>query len=478
MQKVTLAPGDGIGPEITSATLKILKAAKVPLEFEEVKVGKEVFESGNSSGLGPECWESIHRNNVILKGPITTPQGGGYKSLNVTLRASLGLFANIRQCKTYAPFIKTHHPEMNVVIIRENEEDTYSGIEHRQSQEVAQTLKLISRPGSEAIIRYAFEYAKAHGRKLVTCMSKDNIMKLTDGLFHRVFNEIAVDYPEIKSDHQIIDIGAANLAAHPESLDVIVTQNLYGDIISDIAAQIAGSVGLAGSANIGKKYSMFEAIHGSAPDISGKNIANPSGLLSAAIMMLTHLGISAEAEQISNAWLCTLEDGIHTGDIFTETLSKEKVSTSDFANAIIERLGKKPEQLTPVSYKTTKLSMDFSPSQELEEKTLIGCDVFLEWREEDRSPEKLARKVEALSSDALPLSIITNRGVKVYPAPPTEAFKSDHWRCRFLTPNEQPLDYVQILELLAQLHKAQLDILKTEHLYLFSGKEGFSRAQG
>src|SRR5690606_24987824 len=213
------------------------------------------------------------------KAPITTPQGGGYKSLNVTTRKALGLYANVRPCVSYNPFIASKHPEMDVVIVRENEEDLYAGIEYRQTNDVYQCLKLISRPGSEKICRYAFEYARTNNRKKVTCFIKDNIMKLTDGIFHKVFDEVAAEYPEIESDSLIVDIGSAFLADRPGTLDVIVTENLYGDIISDIAAQITGSVGLAGSANIGDDYAMFEAIHGSAPTIAGKNIANPSGLL-------------------------------------------------------------------------------------------------------------------------------------------------------------------------------------------------------
>ena len=207
---------------------------------------------------------------------------------------------------------------MNVVVIRENEEDTYAGIEHQQTDEVAQCLKLISRPGCERICRYAFEYAVANGRKKVTCLTKDNIMKLTDGLFHKVFDEVAADYPQIENEHWIVDIGTARLATAPEKFDVIVTPNLYGDIVSDITAEMTGSVGMAGSANIGEDFAMFEAIHGSAPDITGQGIANPSGLLHGAIMMLVHIGQAEVAEKIHNAWLKTLEDGFHTAEIASE----------------------------------------------------------------------------------------------------------------------------------------------------------------
>ena len=320
---VAVAYGDGIGPEIMDATLRILDAAGANIKPEKIEIGEQVYLSGNSSGIEKSAWKTINKNKLILKAPITTPQGKGYKSLNVTLRKSLGLFANVRPVIAYAPYVETNFAGMDVVIVRENEEDLYAGIEHQQTQDVVQCLKLITRPGCEKIVRYAFEYAKAYGRKRVTCMVKDNIMKLTDGLFHNVFKEIALEYPEIESNSQIIDIGSARLAANPNNYDVIVTSNLYGDIISDIAAEIAGSVGMAGSANVGTNVAMFEAIHGSAPDIAGQKIANPSGLLNAAIMLLSYVGKTQIADTIKNAWLATLEQGYHTADVFQETISYE-----------------------------------------------------------------------------------------------------------------------------------------------------------
>jgi isocitrate dehydrogenase len=283
MTKITVAKGDGIGPEIMDATLRILEAAGAQLDIDEIEVGEKVYLAGNTAGISKEAWETIRRNKIFLKAPITTPQGGGYKSLNVTTRKTLGLFANVRPCKSLHPYIATKHPDMDVVIVRENEEDLYAGIEHQQTDEVVQCLKLISRPGCEKIITYAFEYAKKFGRKKVTCFTKDNIMKQTDGLFHKVFDEIAAKYPDIENEHWIVDIGAAKLADSPEVFDVIVMPNLYGDVLSDVAAQITGSVGLAGSSNIGHDHAMFEAIHGSAPRRAGQNMANPSGLLQGAI---------------------------------------------------------------------------------------------------------------------------------------------------------------------------------------------------
>jgi isocitrate dehydrogenase len=274
--KITVAYGDGIGPEIMTATLDILKGAGARLDVEVIEVGEKVYLSGNNAGIAPSAWESLRRTKVFLKAPITTPQGGGYKSLNVTTRTAFGLYANVRPCVSYAPFVRTKHPQMDVVIVRENEEDVYGGIEYRQSQGMTECLKLISRPGSEKIVRFAFDYARRNGRKKVTCFTKDNIMKITDGLFHKIFDEIAPQYPDIEHEHWIVDIGSAKLADTPEAFDVVVLPNLYGDILSDVAAQIAGSVGLAGSANIGEACAMFEAIHGSAPRRAGQNLANPS----------------------------------------------------------------------------------------------------------------------------------------------------------------------------------------------------------
>src|SRR5579885_2466560 len=349
---ITVAYGDGIGPEIMAATLKIIRAAGARIDVEEIEVGEKVYLRGISSGIEPSAWESLRRTKVFLKAPITTTQGGGYKSLNVTVRTVFELYANVRPCVSYYPYVDTKNPNMDVVIIRENEEDLYTGIEYRQTHDMVQSLKLISRPGSEKIVRYAFEYARSNNRKKVTCFIKDNIMKLTDGLFHRVFNEIAEEYPDITSETWIVDIGSAKLADTPEAFDVVVLPNLYGDILSDVAAQIAGSVGLAGSANIGDRCAMFEAIHGSAPRRAGQNIANPSGLLLGAVMMLVHIGQPDVAALVHNAWLRTIEDGIHTYDIYVEGVSKRKVGTKEFADAVIARLGQVPEKLKAVNYTT------------------------------------------------------------------------------------------------------------------------------
>lgn len=473
-KRITIAKGDGIGPEIMDATLKILKASGVELEYDEIEIGEKVYLSGNTSGIAAEAWDTLKQNKVFLKAPITTPQGGGYKSLNVTTRKMLGLYANVRPCITYTPFVESKH-HMDLVIIRENEEDLYAGIEHQQTDEVIQCLKLISRPGCEKIVRYAFEYAKQNGRKKVTCMSKDNIMKQTDGLFHTIFNEIGEEYPEITKDHWIIDIGSAKIADTPQDFDVIVTLNLYGDIISDIAAQIAGSVGLAGSSNIGDGFAMFEAIHGSAPTIAGMNIANPSGLIQGAVMMLVHIGETAAAEKIQNAWLKTLEDGIHTGEIYDEKHSKQKVGTDAFANAVIERLGQKPATLKCAEYKAGS-EIHIKPYQKRKpsDKKLIGVDVFVCWTGTDAN--ELGEKINQIKNDNLKLSMISNRGIKVWPDGFKETFCTDHWRCRYKT--ESNTNNQKVIELLTQINDAGFEIIKTENLYTFDGKIGFSLGQG
>ncbi|MBN8701779.1 MAG: NADP-dependent isocitrate dehydrogenase [Bacteroidetes bacterium] len=477
MNTITVAKGDGIGPEIMDATIKILLAAGARIKIEEIEVGEKVYLSGNTSGIAKESWDSIRKNKIFLKAPITTPQGGGYKSLNVTTRKMLGLYANVRPCQSFHPFVETKHKAMDLVIIRENEEDLYAGIEHQQTDEVIQCLKLISRPGCEKIIRYAFEYAKQAGRKKVTCFTKDNIMKQTDGLFHQVFDEIGIEYPEIEKEHWIIDIGAAKMADTPESFDVIVTLNLYGDVLSDVAAQIAGSVGLAGSANIGEECSMFEAIHGSAPRRAGQNVANPSGLLQGAIMMLNHIGQSDIAEKIQNAWLKTLEDGVHTYDIYKQGISKLKVSTTEFADAVIDRLGQFPTILKPVTYsKSEALVLKPYSRKSSKKKELVGFDAFLHWRGVDVN--KLGEQVRKLGSKNLELNMITNRGIKVWPDGFKETFCTDHWRCRFKSKDGSAVDKREVVEIISQALNSDLDVIKTENLYTFDGVQGFSLGQG
>jgi isocitrate dehydrogenase len=477
MTKITIAKGDGIGPEIMDATLDIILAAGARIETEEIQVGEKVYLAGNTAGISAESWDVIRRNKVFLKAPITTPQGGGYKSLNVTTRKFLGLYSNVRPCMSLHPFVSTKHPIMDVVIVRENEEDLYAGIEHQQTDEVVQCLKLISRPGCEKIVRYAFEYAKQQNRKKVTCFTKDNIMKQTDGLFHKVFDEIAQEYPEIENEQWIIDIGAAKMADTPEAFDVIVMPNLYGDVLSDVAAQITGSVGLAGSANIGEECAMFEAIHGSAPRRAGQNLANPSGLLQGAIMMLNHISQTDIAEKVHNAWLVTIEEGIHTYDIYKEGTSKQKVGTKEFAQAVIANLGKKPSILKAVSYaNSAPLNLPKYTRKPAAEKKLVGVDLFVHWANTD--PNELAALVKGIESSNIKLTMITTRGIKVWPEGFKETFCTDHWRCRFKPTAGAEITKKDIIELLSSALNKNIDAIKTENLYSFNGVDGFSMGQG
>jgi isocitrate dehydrogenase len=475
---ITVARGDGIGPEIMDATLFILKESGARLNLETVEIGEKVYKRGSPVGIEPSAWESLRRTKVFLKAPITTPQGGGFNSLNVTVRKALGLYANVRPCVSYHPFIATKQPGMDLVIVRENEEDLYGGIEYRLSDEMYQCLKLVSLPGCEKIIRYAFNYARLNKRKKVTCFTKDNIMKLTDGLFHKTFERIATEFPEIQTEHWIVDIGAAKLADTPKLFEVIVMPNLYGDILSDVVAQIAGSVGLAGSANIGEACAMFEAIHGSAPIFAGQNIANPSGLFLAAVMMLVHIGQPEIAALAHNAWLRTIEDGVHTADIYKEGVSREKVGTRQFAEALAARLGKQPESLKPVSYAEAKAlgQGKYARSSKPVRKQIMGVDVYLQYGGLD--PQSLADKLMPCQTGKLKLSFIGNRGVKVWPEGWPETFCTDSWRCRFSGEAGSELSQKDIVELLTKLTTAGIDFGKTEQLTMFDGQPGYSLGQG
>lgn len=481
---ITVARGDGIGPEIMDATLQILEAAGARLDIREIEIGEKLYNQGIMTGISDESWDTLRETKVFLKAPIFTPMGGGFKSLNVTVRKTLGLYANVRPCVAFHPFIQTNFPGMDLVVVRENEEDLYAGVEYAQVDGAVQSVKMITRAGSERICRYAFEYARANGRKKVTCMIKDNIMKMADGLFYEVFKEMGAEYPDIEQDRYIIDIGAARIASRPTDFDVIVTQNLYGDIISDIAAEVTGSVGLGISANIGENCAMFEAMHGTAPDIAGKGIANPSGLLLGSIMMLTHIGQGDIASKVHNAWLKTIEDGIHTGDIYKEGVSKKKVGTKDFTFAVIERIGEKPSTLAVQSYPADSGGLKLPPVSVKEplSKELIGADVYVEWRGADRGDQcdELAILARQSLVDGLSLSLISNRGTKVWPNGSAETYCAPLWCLRFKssTKGNSVMGH-QVTKLLDNLYNNGLPFVKVEKLYEFEGgKPGFTKAQG
>lgn len=475
---ITVARGDGIGPEIMGAVLDILKAANARIDVEDIKVGKAVYDTGNSTGIDDAAWASLKKTGVMLKAPLTTPQGGGYKSINVTLRKMLGMYANVRPCVSYAPFVASKNPKMDIVIVRENVEDLYGGMEYRPTPDSTLALKTITADGAERIARYAFEYARANGRKKVTCMTKDNIMKVTDGLFRKTFERIGAEYPEITKEHYIIDIGSARIASRPENFDVILTENLYGDIISDIAAEVTGSVGLAGSANIGENFAMFEAIHGTAPDIAGRGIGNPSGLLLASVMMLVHIGQGDVAETVHNAWLRTIEDGIHTQDAYREGVSAEKVGSADFAKAVIARLGQKPQKLAPVSYPAAGAAgtgaVTLTPRTP-ETKDRIGVDVFIDAK--DATAEGLAQTA-AKFGGPLRLKDISNLGTSVWPSDGNESLPlSDSWRLRFVS-TKGPVTPDKVTKLLSKFNAASFDVTSAHTLYNYNGKSGYTASQG
>ena len=363
---------------------------------------------------------------------------------------------------------------MDLVIVRENEEDLYAGIEYRQTPDVMVSHKIITRQGSEKIIRYGFEYARQHGRKKVTCFTKDNIMKFSDGLFHKIFDEIAKEYPEIENEHWIVDIGAAKLADKPENFEVIILPNLYGDILSDVAAEISGSVGLAPSANIGNLGAMFEAIHGSAPRRAGQNVANPSGLLLASVMMLAYLGEAKLATAIHEAWLYTIEAGIHTYDIYNEKNSKQLVGTQEFAEAVVNNLGKKPTQLKcPIYKSTSKIVPILTEHKTKIDRKLIGVDIFVYSKEKATEMEK---KITGIKFEPFKLQMITNRGVRIWPEGHPETFCIEQWRCRFIAKDlAKPQEIVGLLD---HIVKAGYDVFQTENLYTFDGVAGYTSADG
>ena len=468
MQTITVALGDGIGPEIMKAVLFIMEKAGAGLNPEFVEIGEAVYNKGVLTGIEDKTWDSLYRNKVFFKAPITTPQGGGFKSLNVTVRKTLGLYANVRRCSSLYPYVFSKHKKFDVVVIRENEEDLYTGVEYRQTPQVYHGLKIFSKNGCERISQFAFEYAVKHNRKKVTCFTKDNIMKMTDGLFHQSFEEQSRLYPQIQGEHWIIDIGCAKLADTPENFDVVVTSNLYGDILSDMTAQISGSVAMSGSSNLGDGYAMFEAIHGSAPRRAGQNLANPSGLLLAGIDMLIHLGQHESAQKIKNAWLKTLEDGLHTYDIFQKQVSQKQVGTQEFAQAVVDRLGEEPQNLTPMHCKDLgKIKPYTPPARSRVKKECMGADIFFEREGEVASLVGELQKHET----SLQLKSLLCRGLEVWPGPKTKLLLSDHWCARFVS--DQSVSIKEVLNLISTLEDHGFPVIKMEGLFLFDGQPGF-----
>lgn len=462
-KKIAVIPGDGIGPEITEGVVRLVREMLPGLEWEFLDHEDAYGEKSDA------FWNSVRSSQAILKGPTTTPQGSGRKSLNVMMRTSLGLFANVRPVRSLSPFVPGT-PGVDMVVVRENEEDLYIGSEYRQSVEQAHAIKIATRHATERISAYAMELAKAQGRSKVTCMTKDNIMKITDGMFARSFREVCVNFPEISTDHKIIDIGAALIATRPSDFGVIVTTNLYGDIISDIAAQVAGSVGLAGSANIGESLAMFEAIHGSAPDIAGKNLANPSGILAATVMMLSYLGFPEQSAILESAWLKTLEEGVATADICPP--NRVPVGTEQFLDEVRRRLGAAPSSLR-LSSPFPRVPLFRPTPRPSEEIRLAGVDVFIRSSSRDQGEE--GRLIQVSSLDDLRLDSICNRGVKIIPESKKTPWMSDQWRYRFVPSSpEENLTQGQVWSVVSSLVASGKDVIRVETLWRDSNGPMFS----
>lgn len=481
--KIAVAKGDGIGPEIMEAVLNIFKAGKVKLEYEFVDMGKWVFDKGFSNGMTPEAQQTIEQLGILFKGPMETPKGKGVKSVNVTARKTWNTYANKRVFQTLhgvdTVFSKAGIP-IDVTIVRENIEDTYGGIEHMLTHDVALSRRFITRPGSMQVIRYAFEMAKKKNARRITCGHKANIMKITDGLFLDCFYEVAKEYPELKSDDVIVDDLCMKLVTRPDSFDVVVLTNLQGDIVSDLCAGLVGGLGFAPSANIGDHICIFEAVHGTAPDIAGKNIANPTALLLSGLAMLRHLGIMAEAAIIENALLYTLENGVHTGDFGDK--SKPSVNTTQFSDAIIANFGKKPNigakpdlpnmPVTPTSFKLEKNPM--LVSKEMQDEKIVGVDMFIESEEQ---PEIIAKKCQRHAGVKFKLVSISNRGTQVWPTGSIFTNLVNQYNARFESLDGEPLFQQDIIGLYVSL-SGNFKICSFELLNMWGDKKAYSLAQG
>ena len=483
MTKIAVAKGDGIGPEIMDAVLAVFNAANVPLEYEVVEMGKWVFDKGFSNGMTPEAQQTIESLGILFKGPMETPKGKGVKSVNVTARKTWNTYANKRVFQSLhgvdTVFSKAGIP-IDVTIVRENIEDTYGGIEHMLTHDVALSRRFITRPGSLQVIKYAFEMAQKKGARRITCGHKANIMKITDGLFLEIFYEVAKDYPALKADDVIVDDLCMKLVTRPDLFDVVVLTNLQGDIVSDLCAGLVGGLGFAPSANIGDHICIFEAVHGTAPDIAGKNIANPTALLLSGLAMLRHLGLMESAAIIENALLYTLEQGVHTGDFGNK--STPSVNTTEFVNAIIGNFGKEPKQgakpvLPDMPVTQTIFKLEKNPlimTKEMEEENIVGVDLFIESAEQ---PNDVAQKCLKHTGDLFKLVTISNRGTQVWPTGSVFTNIVNQYRCRFESPANEARTQIDIIELYKRI-STEFKICSTELLNMWGDKKAYSLAQG
>jgi isocitrate dehydrogenase len=474
---VTVIPGDGIGPECINSAMQIIEAAGVEIEWEERHAGASVFKQGIASGVPEDTIASIKKTRVALKGPLETPVGFGQKSANVTLRKLFETYANIRPAREF-PGVTTPYSGrgIDIVIVRENVEDLYAGIEHMQTPGVAQCLKLISRKGCEKIVRTAFEFARAEGRKSVACATKANIMKNTEGLLKKTFEEIAPEYPDIESWHVIIDNCAHQLVKKPEQYDVIVTTNMNGDIISDLTSGLIGGLGFAPTANLGNDVAIFEAVHGSAPKYAGKDVINPTAVILSAVMMLRHIGEFDAATLIENAVMVTIEEGeAATGDI----VGYDKgTPTSVYTQKIIDNLGRKPAKWQARDYRAIKMPNISEDPVFVTPKSrrVLGADIFVEWQ---KNAESLGRSLDKIvEASEFRLKMISNRGTKVYPVGDTSPDCVDHWRCRFVlrdaNADASPEKIIELLTQISSVHKW----MHVEKLMEVDGESGYTMAQG
>jgi isocitrate dehydrogenase len=481
--KIAVAHGDGIGPEIMKAVLSLFDTAGVPLEYVPVDMGKWVFDKGFNNGMTPEAQQTIESLGILFKGPMETPKGKGVKSVNVTARKTWNTYANKRVFQTLhgvdTVFSKAGIP-IDLTIVRENIEDTYGGIEHMLTHDVALSRRFITRPGSEQVIRYAFEMARKKGARRITCGHKANIMKLTDGLFLEVFYEVAKEYPELKADDVIVDDLCMKMVTRPDLFDVVVLTNLQGDIVSDLCAGLVGGLGFAPSANIGDHICIFEAVHGTAPDIAGKNIANPTALLLSGLAMLRHLGLMGHAARIENALLYTLETGAHTGDFGDK--STPALNTTEFIQTIIHHLGKSPVQgakpiledkpITPTQYTLEKNPLIMSA--ELMDGKIVGADFFVESEEQ---PTAVAEKILSALDAKFELVTISNRGTQVWPKGSVFTNLVNQYRCRIESKETAACTQEEILALYQHFMKS-FKVCSIEILNMWGEKKGYSLAQG
>ncbi len=485
--RVTVIPGDGVGPEVVRSGVRVIEAAGVKIDWEEAAAGASVFEKGDSSGVPAETRDSIERTKVVLKGPLETPVGFGEKSANVTLRKLFETYANVRPAREL-PGVPTRYAGegVDMIIVRENVEDLYAGIEHMETPDVGQCLKVISRKGSEKVIRYAFELARREGRHKVTAATKANIMKLTEGLFKKVFEELALEYPDIRAEHLIIDNVAHQLAKEPAQFDIVVTTNLNGDIISDLASGLVGGLGFASSGNYGDSVAIFEAVHGSAPKYAGKDLINPTALILSSVLMLRHLGETAAADRVEDAVLVTLEEGTATtqdlvrqtgGDVDTAA------STTGFTDAVIANLGRGPATLKARRGGATGQApaplpaWSYGPERYAAiDRRTIGLDIFIET---GADAARVGPELEGVAaSGPFELRFIESRGTKVYPSVGLSSDGVRLLRARFVTRDGGAAADADLLALQARVAERQPGWTHVEKLHVFDGADGFTKAQG